>query len=89
MLHYLKIFSWFLFTFGIVGIIALLAGMEPTVTTARKALGLMAMQLGVSSLLLIGFRMYKAEQLPRKALLYTGWGLIVLLVVVGQVWLNV
>jgi hypothetical protein len=87
--RYLKIFSWFLFTFAIVGIIALLAGMEPTVTTARKALGLMAMQVGVSSLILIGFRLNKAEQLPTKALLYGGWALIIVLVVVGQVWLNV
>ncbi|WP_339900504.1 hypothetical protein [uncultured Gilvimarinus sp.] len=89
MLHYLKIFSWFLFTFAIVGIIALLAGMEPTVTSVRKGLGLMAMQAGVSSLILIGFRLNKAEQLPTKVLLYSGWALIVLLVVVGQIWLNV
>ena len=89
MLRYLKTFSWFLFTFAIVGLIALLLGVEPTIATARQALGLMAMQAGISSLILLGFRMNKAEQLPTKALLYGGWILIILLVVVGQVWLNV
>jgi hypothetical protein len=89
MLHYLKIFTWFLFTFAVVGIIALLAGMEPTMTSARKGLGLMAMQLGVASLILLGFRLNSHKRLPRKALLYGGWTLVVLLVVIGQVWLNV
>lgn len=88
MLRYLKIFGWFLFTFAIVGIIALLLGVEPTVATARQALGLMIMQAAVSSLILIGFRLNKNQQLPTKALLYGGWSLIILLVIVGQVWLN-
>lgn len=88
MLRYLKIFSWLLFTFAIVGLLALVFGLEPTMTSARKAAGLMALQAAISSLILLGFRMNQAAQLPTKVLLYGGWSLIVLLMIVGQIWLN-
>ena len=88
MLHYLKIFSWLLFTFAIVGLIALLAGLEPTMTSAYKATWLLLGQTAVASILLLGFKYYRLGKISQKLLLYSGWTLIALLVITGQIWLN-
>ncbi|WP_020210882.1 hypothetical protein [Gilvimarinus chinensis] len=88
MLHYLKIFSWLLFTFAIVGLIALLAGLEPTMTSAYKATWLLLLQTVIASVLLLGFRCYRQGKISETLLLYTGWALIAVLVISGQIWLN-
>lgn len=89
MLHYLKIFSWLLFTFAIVGLVALLAGLEPTMTSTFKATWLLALQAIIGGILVAGFKLYRQAKISEKLLLYSGWTLIALLVVVGQIWLNV
>lgn len=90
MFNYLKIFSWFLFTFGIVGLGAIaFFDVDPGIGSRAQALGLMTLQIAISSVLLTGFKLYNAGKIGRNSLLYGGWGLILLLIVAGQVWINI
>lgn len=90
MFNYLKIFSWFLFTFGVVGLGAMVFfGVDPGIGTRTQTIGLMTLQIGISSVLLAGFKLYSAGKIGRSTLLYGGWGLILLLIVIGQVWINI
>lgn len=88
MVHYLQIFSWFLFTFGVVGFLAVLFGFAPTVDSVPAALGLMAFQTFCAAGLLYGFRLHTRGRLSRQALVYSGWGVIGILVVLGQIWFS-
>ncbi|UTF61307.1 hypothetical protein [Gilvimarinus sp. DA14] len=88
MLHYLKIFSWLLFTFAVVGLVALLAGLEPTMTSVYKATWLLVLQTLIASVLLLGFKFYRQGKISQKLLLYSGWTLIAVLVIAGQIWIN-
>jgi hypothetical protein len=49
----------------------------------------MTLQIAISSVLLTGFKLYNAGKIGRNSLLYGGWGLILLLIVAGQVWINI
>lgn len=89
MLHYLRIFSWFLLTFGIVGFAAIAIGIDPGIGTGAGAMGVMALQVVIALAILWGFKLNKAEKLSRKVLVFAGWGLVLLLVVVGSVLMNV
>lgn len=90
MFNYLKIFSWFLFTFGIVGLGAMaFFDVDPGIGSRTQALGLMTLQIGISSVLLAGFKLHNTGKIGRNTLLYGGWGLILLLIVTGQVWINI
>ena len=90
MFNYLKIFSWFLFTFGIVGLGAMaFFDVDPGIGSRTQALGLMTLQIGISSALLAGFKLHNTGKIGRNTLLYGGWGLILLLLVAGQVWINI
>lgn len=89
MLKYLKIFSWLLLTFGVVGFLAIALGFAPDIGSRPAALGLMATQAAVGALIFYGFKLNRLGQLDTKSLLYGGWALIVLLVILGQVWVNI
>lgn len=84
-MRYLRIFSWFLFTFGIVGFGATLLGVDLGIGTGGAALGAMALQVLVSASVLWGFRLLEAGKLHREVLLVGGWLLLVVFIVVGQV----
>ncbi len=88
MLNYLRIFSWFLFTFGVVGFVTVFLGFAPKIGSGPAALGLMAVQAIVGGGIVYGFRLLKEERIPRKVLLYGGWALVVVLIIVGQIWVN-
>ena len=88
MLHYLKIFSWFLFTFGIVGLGGVAVGLQPGFATPAEAATILALQTVTAAMILWGFRRYRDGRLREKALIYLGWSLIVLLVLCAQLWLN-
>lgn len=89
MLNYLKIFSWLLLTFGLVGFLVIALGFAPEIGSGFAALGLMGIQATVGALILYGFKLNRLGKLDRKYLLYGGWALIVLLVIVGQIWVNI
>lgn len=88
MLNYLRIFSWFLFTFGVVGFVVILTGLAPGIGSIEGGLGLMGLQTVVGGTIVYGFRRLKAETLDRKILLYGGWALVIMLIIIGQVWVN-
>lgn len=88
MLNYLKIFSWFLFTFGVVGFIVVAAGFTPNIGSAPAALSLLAIQTGFASIIIYGFKQYRDGKLGRTALVYGGWALIIVLLIFGQIWIN-
>ena len=89
MFNYLKIFSWFLFTFAIVGLGAMtFFDVDPGIGSRSQTIGLMTLQIVISSVLLTGFKLYSVGKIGRSTLLYGGWGLILLLTVTGQVWIN-
>lgn len=88
MLHYLRIFSWFLLTFGVVGFGAIAIGVDPGIGTGSGAMAVMALQVVVASAILWGFRLNKAGKLHRQVLAVGGWVLVLLLVVVGSVLMN-
>ena len=82
-MHYLKIFSWFLFTFGLVGLIAVAFGLSPGIGSVLATMGALATQVVFSSIILYGFKLNQNGKLNRKALVYGGWLLIVLLIVIA------
>jgi hypothetical protein len=88
MLHYLKIFSWFLFTFGVVGLGAAGFGLDTGLGTGWKPAGLFVLQILASSLVLFGFRLCKDGVIESNVLLYGGWTLIIVFIIAGQIWLN-
>lgn len=89
MLNYLKIFGGLLLTFGVVGFLVIALGFAPEIGSRPAALGLMGGQAAVGALILYGFKLNGIGRLDRKYLLYGGWALIVLLVILGQVWVNI
>lgn len=89
MLHYLRIFSWFLLTFGVVGFGAIAIGVDPGIGTGAGALGVMALQVAIAVAILWGFRLNRSGKLHREVLVVGGWLLVLLLVVVGSIWMNV
>lgn len=88
MFNYLRIFSWFLLTFGVVGFFAVLFGFAPQIGSGPAALALMGLQAAVGGAIVYGFRLFKEERIERKVLLYGGWALVVVLVIGGQVLVN-
>ncbi|MGQ9426423.1 hypothetical protein ACXYTJ_09980 [Gilvimarinus sp. F26214L] len=88
MLQYLRIFSFFLLTFGIVGAGVIAFGIDPGIGTSRGAMGIMVLQTLIAALILWGFRLHRDQKLGSKGLMYGGWGLIALYAVVGQIWMN-
>lgn len=83
-MHYLKIFSWFLLTFGVVGFGAILLGIDPGIGTGSAALAAMGLQVIVAGVVLWGFKLCNADKLSRKLLLWAGWSLLLLYIVLGQ-----
>lgn len=57
MLHYLRIFSWFLLTFGVMGFGAIAIGIDPGIGTGAGAMGVMALQVLVASAILWGLKL--------------------------------
>ncbi len=88
MLNYLKIFGWFLLTFGVVGLITLFLGLKPEIGSIPAAVGLLSVQVLVGSAILYGFKLHLNGVIGRRSLLYGGWGLIICLALVGQVWVT-
>ncbi len=88
MLNYLRIFSWLLLSFGVIGFLAVAAGLAPDVGPVPAALGVMATQSIVASAIVYGFKLHGTGQLSRNTLLYGGWALVVILIVTGQIWVN-
>lgn len=87
MFKYLKVLSWFLFTFGLVLAAASLIGVELGLGNRNQTLGLLMMQVAVASCVLYGFTLHKAGKLSYRVLLLGGWALIVVLIAAGQLWL--
>ncbi len=88
MLNYLKIFSWFLLTFGVVGLITLFLGLKPEFGSISAAAGLLVVQILVASSILYGFKLHINGVISRRCLLYGGWGLIICLALGGQIWVT-
>lgn len=88
MLRYLRIFSWFLLTFGVVGFGAAVLGIDMGIGTGPEAMRVMALQVAVAAAIQWGFRLRKASKLDEKLLLYGGWGLVLLYIVLGAVLMN-
>ncbi|MDO6459788.1 hypothetical protein Q4485_03685 [Granulosicoccaceae sp. 1_MG-2023] len=88
MLHYLRIFSWFLFTFGVAGFFMTGLGLFGDVGPKDAAMGIMALQAAAAGLVLYGFKRHKAGQLHESVLLFFGWLLIIAMVITGQVWMS-
>lgn len=88
MLNYLRIFSWFLLTFGVVGFFAVLLGFALQIGSGSATLGLMGIQAAVGGMIVYGFRLLKEERIERKVLLYGGWALVIILVIGGQILVN-
>lgn len=88
MFRYLQIFGWFLLTFGVVGFGAIVLGIDPGIGTGPAARDVMALQAMTGLAIYLGFRAHKAGKLSRRVLLYGGWGLILLFVVIGAVRMN-
>jgi hypothetical protein len=84
-MRYLRIFSWFLFTFGIVGFGATALGIDLGIGTGGAALGAMALQVLVSGLVLWGFKLHEAGKLHREVLVAGGWLLLVVFIVAAQI----
>lgn len=88
MLNYLRIFSWFLLTFGVVGFITVFLGLAPQIGSGPAAMGLMLVQAIVGGAIVYGFKLLKEEKIERKLLLYAGWAAVIVLVIGGQVLVN-
>lgn len=86
--NYLRIFSWMLLGFGVVGLLALMAGVKSRIGPADTLAAILLLQTLVAACIVYGFRLYRQEKISRGLLLRAGWGLIVLLALVGQIWLN-
>ncbi len=86
--NYLRIFSWMLLGFGVVGLLALLAGVKSRIGPADTLAGILLLQTLLAACIVYGFRLYREEKISRSLLLRAGWGLIVVLALVGQIWLN-
>lgn len=84
-MRFLKIFSWFLLTFGIVGFGATMLGIDLGIGTGPHALGALAMQVVVAALIFWGFKLEAAGKLDRKILTYGGWLLLVSFIVGAQI----
>ncbi len=84
MLNYLKIFSWFLFTFGIVGALAVIAGLASELGPEIVIFGVMLFQSACAALVLYGFKLNKENKCSQSLLLRGGWALIVIYIVIGQ-----
>lgn len=89
MLKYLKILSWLLLTFGVVGFITVFLGLKPGIGSTSAALGLMGFQVMLASAILYGFKLHNRGKVSSRVLLYGGWALVVCLAVIGQVCINV
>ena len=88
MLHYLRIFSWFLFTFGVAGFVMTGIGLFGDVGSKSAAMGIMALQAMVAGLVLYGFKLHRLGKLHESVLMFFGWVLIITMVIVGQVWMS-
>lgn len=88
MFNYLRIFSWLLFTFGVVGWIAVALGFHPGISSTQAVMGVLIMQVIIASLIMYGFKLNRIGSISRTALLYGGWALIIALLLIGQLWLN-
>lgn len=88
MLNYLRIFSWFLLTFGVVGFLTILTGLVPNFGSSQAGMGLMGLQALVGGVIVYGFRLLKQEAINPKLLLYGGWIAVIIFVIVGQIWTN-
>ncbi|MEP3857889.1 MAG: hypothetical protein ABJM39_12715 [Porticoccus sp.] len=89
MLKFLRIFSWLLFTFGVVGFLAVALGFKPDIGSVASALGILGIQVMFSAMILYGFRLHRQGRIGRHNLVYGSWVVIVALVIIGQVWINI
>lgn len=88
MFDFLRIFSWLLLTFGVVGFVAVALGFAPRAGSFPAVLGLMGTQVIIASAIVYGFRLHRQGKLGRRVLVYGGWALVVLLLIIGQIWIN-
>jgi len=89
MLNFLRIFSWLLFTFGIVGFMAVAFGFKPEVGPLPSALGILGIQTIFAAVILYGFRLYRKGRIRRNSLVYASWIIVAVLMIIGQVWINI
>lgn len=88
-MHFLKIFGWFLLTFGVVCFIATLAGVNLGIGPRQPSLFLFALQALIGASVGWMVRLNTQGKLAKTQCLAGGWGLIVAYCVFGQWWLNV
>lgn len=89
MLRYLRILAWLLLTFGIVGLVSALVGIDIGIGIGPSVAVLMAVQAVVGGLILGGLRWLKQGRLERRVLTSGAIILILFYIVAGQIWLNV
>lgn len=89
MLHYLRIFAWFLLTFGVVGFLMANAGVDIGIGVGRPVAVLMAFQVAVGAVVLLGFKMVRDGKLHPQVLSVGAIALILFYVVAGQVWIAI
>lgn len=88
MLRYLRILTWFLLTFGIVGLFAAAFGIDIGIGIGPPVVALMTVQSAISALILLGFKKLKDGKLHPQVLAAGAITLIVCYVVAGQIWIG-
>jgi hypothetical protein len=83
-MRFLRIFSWFLLTFGVVGFGATALGIDLGFGTGPYALGALAMQVVIAALIFWGFKLEATGRLDKKLLTYGGWLLLVVFIIAAQ-----
>lgn len=89
MLNFLRIFSWLLFTFGVVGFLVVALGFKPDIGPVASALGILGTQVIFSAMILYGFRLHRQGRIGRNNLVYVSWIIVAALMIIGQVWINI
>jgi len=88
MLNALRKFSWLLLISGVIGFVCVVLGIEPGIGSRTNALAVIGIQVVIASLIFIGFKLNSKKIVTSNALLYGGWILIAILMVIVQYWVN-
>lgn len=89
MLRYLRILTWFLFTFGAFGLLSASFGIDTGLGVGAPVLALLGVQVVVAGLILAGFKLVKEGRLHPQVLSAGAIALILFYVVAGQIWMAV
>lgn len=87
-MSFLRIFSWLLLTFGVVGFGAVVLGLVPDIGAKGPALVLLLVQSIFAGAVVYGFRLVAQERLSPRILFWGGWAVIITFVICGQIWIS-